>query len=250
MGELLLAKGAAKLVIWDLDASGLSERRANLISRGYQVFTYQVDLSSGTEIEITAAKTLAEVGPIDLLINNAGVIVGKSFKEHTLAEIDLTMSVNTTALMKVAHFFLPSMIERNHGHIVNIASAASMVANPNMSVYCASKWAVVGWSDSLRLELEQQRSAIKVSTIMPYYIDTGMFAGVKSPIIPILKAPVAARQIVRAIERDKVFLRLPAIVNLLPLLRGILPNRLFDLVVGKWFGVYKSMESFKGRAPN
>jgi short-subunit dehydrogenase len=117
-----------------------------------------------------------------------------------------------------------------------------------MSVYCASKWAVIGWSDSLRLELEQAQSGVNVTTVTPYYIDTGMFAGVRSRVIPILKPQRVANAIVAAIAADRIFLRLPRLLNFVPLLRGMLPTRWFDRVGGEWLGVYHSMREFKGRA--
>jgi short-subunit dehydrogenase len=107
---------------------------------------------------------------------------------------------------------------------------------------------VIGWSDSLRLEMELARTGVKVTTVTPYYIDTGMFAGVRSAFIPILAPDHVANEIVTAIKRDKVFLRLPRVLNLLPMLRGIMPVRWFDKIVGEWLGVYHSMGGFRGRA--
>jgi hypothetical protein len=89
---------------------------------------------------------------------------------------------------------------------------------------------------------------VKVTTVMPYYIDTGMFAGVGTRFIPLLQPEHVAREIIAAIEGDRVVLRLPSLLNFLPLLRGILPRRVFDGVVGDWMGVYHSMRSFRGRS--
>ena len=180
------------------------------------------------------------------MINNAGVVVGKYFHEHTHADIDFSMNINTSALMHIALEFLNDMIEKGEGHIVNIASAAGMVSNPKMSIYCASKWAAIGWSDSLRLELESIAKGVKVTTVTPYYISTGMFDGVKSRIIPIVKPETAANKIVKAIRKNRIFIRMPWLVYFLPLIKGILPVRWFDFIIGKGFGVYKTMDEFKG----
>jgi NAD(P)-dependent dehydrogenase (short-subunit alcohol dehydrogenase family) len=99
----------------------------------------------------------------------------------------------------------------------------------------------------VHLEMERARTGVKVTTVTPYYIDTGMFAGVRSPVIPILAPDRVASEIVAAIKRDKIFLRLPRVLNLLPLLRGIMPVRWFDQVAGEWLGVYHSMRGFRGR---
>jgi short-subunit dehydrogenase len=149
--------------------------------------------------------------------------------------------------MSVTRELLPGMVARRTGHIVNIASAAGMVPNPRMSVYCASKSAMIGWSDSLRLELDRARTGVKVTTVTPYYVDTGMFAGVRSPVIPILAPHEVARAIVTAVKQDRAILRLPRILYLLPLVRGILPRSVFDVIVGKWLAVFRSMDDFRGR---
>jgi len=194
-----------------------------------------------------AAQVKKEVGIIDILINNAGIVVGKSFNEHSHTDIDRTMIINSAALMHITKEFLPDMIASKSGHIVNIASAAGLVSNPKMSVYVASKWAVIGWSDSLRLEMENANTNVKVTTVTPYYINTGMFDGVSSTVIPIVDPNIAAEKIIRGIEKNTLFVRMPGIVYTLPFIKGILPTRWFDLIVGKWMGVYKSMNDFKGR---
>ena len=196
----------------------------------------------------TAARVKKEAGKIDILINNAGIVVGKSFNEHSHSDIDRTMIINSSALMHISKEFLPDMIAAKSGHIVNIASAAGLVSNPKMSVYVASKWAVIGWSDSLRLEMENEHTNVKVTTVTPYYINTGMFDGVTSNVIPIVDPNIAAEKIIRGIEKDTLFVRMPGIVYTLPFIKGILPTRWFDLIVGKWMGVYKSMNDFKGRS--
>jgi short-subunit dehydrogenase len=122
-----------------------------------------------------------------------------------------------------------------------------MLSNPKMSVYAASKWAVIGWSESVRLEQSKLKSGVKVTTVTPSYIDTGMFSGVKmNALIPILKPETAAKKIITGIEKNKIFVRMPAMVSLIPFLKGIVPVKVFD-TVASWLGVYDSMNDFKGR---
>jgi NAD(P)-dependent dehydrogenase (short-subunit alcohol dehydrogenase family) len=126
----------------------------------------------------------------------------KAFVDHTSAEIDRTLALNTLALMDLSSAVLPGMIARRRGHIVNMASAAGLVVNPRMSVYCSSKWAVIGWSESLLLEMRSGRTGVNVTTVMPYYIKTGMFAGVNSsPLMPLMEPEDAARAVFSAIEK-------------------------------------------------
>ena len=246
-GERLLEAGASRLVIWDIQDRAMRAAADALGARGFQVEVHQVDLADPARLEEGVRALQASGTDIDILVNNAGIVVGRSFVEHSRADISRTMDVNALAPMHLTRALLPSMLARRRGHVVNIASAAGMVSNPGMSVYCASKWAMIGWSDSLRLEMERGRTGVRVTTVAPYYVDTGMFDGVRSRVIPILKPERVARDIVSAIAGDRVFLRLPRILNLLPLVRGLMPTRVFDKVGGEWFGVYDSMSTFRGR---
>lgn len=247
MGKELLQKGLQTLVIWDVNENVLPTVSNELKQEGYNIVPYVVDVMNTEAVIATAAQVKKEVGKIDILINNAGIIVGKSFAEHSHQEIDRTMIINSSALMHIAKEFLQEMIADKNGHIVNIASAAGLVSNPKMSVYVASKWAVIGWSDSLRLEMENNNTQVKVTTVTPYYINTGMFDGVKSTVIPIVDPTVAAKKIINGIEKNKLFVRMPGIVYSLLFVKGILPARWFDVIVGQWMGVYKTMNEFKGR---
>jgi short-subunit dehydrogenase len=246
-GRMLLAAGAGHLVIWDIQEEAGRRAVQELSAGGSQVSAYHVDVADRAQVQATVRAMETAGIAVDLLINNAGIVVGTPFIDHSPAQIGRTMEVNALAPMYLTRELLPGMIARGSGHIVNIASAAGMIANPRMSVYCASKWALIGWSDSLRLEMEQAGTGIKVTTVTPYYIDTGMFAGVRSRVIPMLAPERVARAIVKAIERDRLFVRLPPVLNLLPLVRAILPARWFDKLAGEWLGVYHAMREFQGR---
>lgn len=246
MAKKAVEKGASNVIICDINQQGLNDTLEKFPQHTTKVYGYAVDVSSVEEVKNLSHKIKNEIGVVDILINNAGIIVGKYFHEHTHSDIEKTLGVNTSALMHLTLEFLPDMIQQNSGHIVNIASAAGMVANPQMSVYCASKWAVIGWSDSVRLEMKKLKRRVRVTTVTPYYISTGMFEGVKS-IIPIVKPEKAVRKIIRGIECNKTFVRMPWLIYTLPMVKGILPLGLFDLIVGKGLGVYKTMEHFKGR---
>ena len=244
MGRLLLERGV-QLVIWDIDSKKTEETISEFKSLG-SVIAFQVDLSSQEEIRNAARKVRDEVGTVEILINNAGIVVGKFFEEHSSADILKTMEINALAPMYVTAEFLPGMMTNNSGHICNIASAAGTVSNPKMSVYAASKWSVVGWSDSLRIEMIQQKKKVGVTTIMPYYINTGMFDGVRSK-LPILKPEAAARKIIKAIERNKKLITIPGYMYRVTRLgQAIMPLRFFDWFAGDFLGIYKTMEHFTG----
>ena len=251
MGAMALEKGAAALVIWDINQANIDDTLKELSAKG-KVFGYRVDISDEQQVIEAAKRVKTEVGEVDILINCAGIITGnKTFDKCSSEEINRTMSINTVAPMVVALQFLPDMIARDSGHICNISSAGGLISNPRMSIYAASKWAVIGWSDSVRIELEQMGSHVKVTTIAPYYIKTGMFDGVKSPVVPLMKPQWAARKIIRSIERNK---RVRVITRLIPVpyhfvrfMQGIMPTKVFDWFFGEVFGIYHSMDNFTGR---
>lgn len=244
MGRLALERGA-ELIIWDINSVKIEEVRNELSSLG-KVHGYTVDVSSSEQITATAKQVKENIGVVDILINCAGIVVGKYFHEHSSAEILKTMEINANAPMLVTLEFLPDMISQNSGHICNIASSAGLISNPRMAVYASSKWAVIGWSDSIRLEMKLLMKKIGVTTVTPYYINTGMFDGVKSR-IPILKPEQAARKIIRGIERDRIFVSMPWSVHFVRLCQGLLPIAVFDWVVGGIMGIYHTMDHFTGR---
>lgn len=251
MGKLFCEHGVAegaKVIIWATNEQAMRETAAELSRRGGVVSTYKVDVSDRKAIEQAAERVLKEHGPVDILINNAGVVASSYFWEHTNDQIAQTMRINSEALMYICRAFLPGMMAKREGRIVNMASAAGLLSNPKMSVYCASKWAVIGWSDSLRLELEQQGyQNICVTTVTPGYVDTGMFRGAKAPLMtPIIKPEALVEKVWKAMKQGKVVVRSPWTVHMVAMMKGLLPIRLFDYVFGKIFGVYKSMDEFKG----
>lgn len=251
IGKVLAQKGireGARIVLWDINEKNLTQTTHELKLQGGEIYSYRVDVGDLKSIEENAAKVLKEVGTIDILFNNAGIVVGNEFVKHTAEQIEKTIRINTLGVMHVARLFLPGMLKQGEGRLVNISSAAGYLGNPKMSVYAGSKWAVLGWSDSVRIELQKMGyKSVHVTTVTPSYIDTGMFAGVKAPFLtPILKPEKIAEAIWQGMLKGKAFVRAPLIVNFLPLLRKILPSWLFDFVVGDIFKVYQSMDTFKG----
>lgn len=248
MAEKCCKLKAAKVIIWDINETNLLKTAAEFQKNGHEIIPYIVDVSSQRDINTTAKKVLKEFGPIDIVINNAGIVVGKPFVEHSDRDISKTLDINVAGVMRVARAFLPAMIEQKKGHVVNIASAAGFIPNPNMSVYAASKWAVIGWSESLRLELEKMNGKLRVTTVTPSYINTGMFDGVKAPFLtPVLEPEYVADKVIKAIKKNQIFLQEPFMVKAVPAMRGVLPTKVFDFVAGNIFGVYKTMDKFTGR---
>ncbi|WP_104111397.1 SDR family oxidoreductase [Arthrobacter sp. N199823] len=249
--QLAVADHAAHVVLWDINEEQLAAAAADLSGRGSTIHSYVVDVSKLEDIEAAAEKVRNDVGTPDILINNAGIVRGKYFWEHDQrSDIAATMAINTLALMHITREFLPAMIEGGRtSRIVNVASAAGLLANPRMSVYSSSKWAVIGWSDSLRLELVQAgHDHVKVTTFCPSYIKTGMFEGARGPLLtPLMEPEAVTERVWRAMKEGTPILMMPWTVKLGSALRGVLPTAAWDVVAGRVFGVYKSMEHFTGR---
>jgi len=245
---LKLAALGARVSVWDIDRARLDDAVAELVTGTEPAHGFHCDVSRREDVYRVAAETTAAAGAVDILINNAGIVSGRSFLELPDEKIEATFAINTLGLFWVTKAFLPQMIERKRGHVVTIASASALVGVAKLADYAASKWAAMGFDESLRVELRQIAPQIQTTVVCPYYIDTGMFRGVKSRfpwLMPILDENEVAARIVRCIERDERRLFMPPAVHLLPLLR-MLPVGVFDWIA-TFLGVNASMDEFKGR---
>ena len=251
IGRLMALKIAGKggrLILWDVDAAHLDAVAAEIAAAGGQASVVACNLVERESIEAAAARTLAEHGAVDVLINNAGIVDGKPLLQASDEEIARTFAVNTLAPFRTVRAFLPGMLAQGAGHIVTIASAAGIAAVPRLADYSASKAAAIAFDESLRLEFAHDGVPVKTTVVCPFYVATGMFEGVRTRfplLLPILRPEAVADRIVRAIERNEARLILPWFVrNVFPL--RLLPVAWFDALMS-FFGVTKSMDEFTGR---
>jgi all-trans-retinol dehydrogenase (NAD+) len=252
MGRLValkLARLGGRLVIWDIDATALQHVVAELTAAGQaSAHGYVCDVSSRESVGDAAAQVRHDVGPVDIVINSAGIVSGRPFLDLTESEIEHTLGVNTLALFWTAQEFLPDMMAAGKGHLVTIASAAGTIGVAGLADYCASKWAAVGLDEALRVELKQRVPGVKTTIVCPYFVDTGMFRGVKTRfplLLPILREDRVAERIVRAIRRNQPRLMMPWLVHFVPLLR-MLPLSVFD-ALANILGINVAMKHFQGR---
>jgi short-subunit dehydrogenase len=252
--ERAVAEGAGVVVLWDVNKKALEHTTREIAASapaGVVVDGTVVDLAKREAIEKAAAAVISKHGGVDVLINNAGIVRGGVFWEHdNAAHTEAIMMVNTVAPMVATHEFLPGMMSSGREcRIVNIASAAGLVSNPKMSVYAASKWALIGWGDSVRLELKREgHGNVKVTTVAPTYISTGMFDGARGPLMtPLMQPDYVVSRVWKAMRVGKPMLMLPWTVHLSKFLKGVLPQRAFDVIADKVFHVYSSMDNFRGR---
>lgn len=214
---------------------------------GVKVFTQNVDLTNREAIEAAGKALLRATGRVDILVNNAGIVNGKPFLDCAPELIQRTIDVNTTAHFWTCRAFLPGMIDRKKGHVVTIASMAGHTGVPRLADYSASKFAAVGFDESLRVEMKKYNTGVNTTCVCPFYISTGMFQGVKtrlSALMPILTPDYVATEIVAAVKRNEEVLMMPYSMNLLPI------ARLFPVPIQDWLanqlGVHNSMDDFVG----
>jgi all-trans-retinol dehydrogenase (NAD+) len=252
IGRLLahrMAARGARIVVLDLTEDRFRDVLAEVTAAGGQGWGYACDVSDRAAVRDVAERIRADVGAVDVVVNNAGVVSGSRLLDLSDEKIEQTFAVNTLALYWVTRAFLPEMVRRNRGHVITIASAAGLVGVARQTDYSASKHAAVGFDESLRVELRRTAPGLVTTVVCPFYVDTGMFEGVRTRfprLLPILRQDDVADRIVSAIERDRRRLVMPPLVRFVPALR-VLPTRLFDKVMDL-FGVNRTMDTFTGRA--
>jgi NAD(P)-dependent dehydrogenase (short-subunit alcohol dehydrogenase family) len=165
------ARRGARVAICELDEARLGEAERGLRELGADVLARRVDVGSRTEMEGFAADVHRDWGPVDLLVNNAGVGLGGMFLETTLDDWEWIAQTNFFGVVHGCHFFVPEMAKRGRpGHVVNIASAAAYAPLPAQSAYAATKSAVLGLSVAMHTELRHE--GIGVTAVCPGFIDT------------------------------------------------------------------------------
>ncbi len=238
------ARRGARVLIWDISADGGADVRDEIRSAGGVAEAQAVNVADRDSVKEAAAAA----GPVDVLINNAGVVTGRLLLDAADEDIQRTFNVNVMALYWVTRAFLPGMVDRGRGTVVTIASAAGLVGVARQTDYSASKFAAFGFNESLRAELRAGRTGVNTLVVCPYYIDTGMFDGVRTrfpQLLPILKEEVVAAKVLDGIENGRRKLVLPPLVNLVPAAR-LLPVGAFDRLMDV-LGINRTMDRFTGR---
>jgi all-trans-retinol dehydrogenase (NAD+) len=238
----------AHIIIWDIDDPNLEKVATEIKERNGSVSPYHCDVSSRSAVSETAEWVKKDVGKVDILINNAGVVSGKPLLECTDKEIIKTMEVNTLAHFWAVRCFLPDMARANSGHIVTIASAGAIIAVPRLVDYSASKFAVFGFDEALRMEIRKQKWSIQTTIVCPYFMNTKMFQGVRTRfplLLPILDQDKVAEKVVQAVRKNKRRVIVP------PIIRAVWPSRLVPVAifdaVADFLGVNDAMDTFMGR---
>jgi all-trans-retinol dehydrogenase (NAD+) len=248
--SMALAARGCHLILIDLNLEGLN-RLSHDLTTNYpkQKFTiYEQNLAKVELLPDLRERIRKDVGPIDGLINNAGIVFGGAFQEVPIEKHWLTFDLNIKSLVTLTHLFYDDLSDHEDTHLVNISSASGLLPLPMGATYAASKWAVLGFSDSLRVERQVlNKRNPQITTVCPSYFSTGMFSGVKAPFLtPILTTEKVVKLVISGMEKNKNFVMAPPIVHTIETLKGLLPRFLFDRTASL-MGVTTSMTNWKGR---
>jgi butyryl-CoA dehydrogenase len=216
-----LAKRGAHLALSDIDDAGLAETVAQCEGRGVKITSHHVDVSDRAAVEAWAEQVVADHGKVNLIVNNAGVALGATIESVSYEDFEWLFGINFWGVVYGTKAFLPYLKTSGEGHVVNLSSVFGLISVPSQSAYNAAKFAVRGFSDALRMELEIEGAPVSVTTIHPGGIKTNIAKNAR--IDPSLeemtgdpakarrdfeKAFVtspekAARQILAAVQRDR-----------------------------------------------
>ncbi|XP_066250551.1 short-chain dehydrogenase/reductase family 16C member 6 [Euwallacea similis] len=243
---LRLARYKAKVIVWDVNEKAMAKLKDKCAAEGYRIYTYTVDLSDRQSIYKTAEAVKDDLGTIDILINNAGIVCGQTFMDLPDYMIEKTYKVNTLSCYWTVKAFLPDMIKQGRGHIATVSSLTGLLGTYNCTDYSGSKYATIGFHESLMAELKTMGfHKIHLTMVSPYFINTGMFEGCKPTCAPMLEPKEVAKRIILAIRKEEVFCTVPASSNYILALKHYLPSKLNWLYQTRVIGLPQAMKTMR-----
>lgn len=167
-----LAVAGACIAIWDLNEAGGQAAAADLVKQGYRAIASCVDVSRRGDVDAAVKTAHEQLGPIGILVNNAGISAFTPFMEITEALWDRVMTVNLKSMLICTQAVLPDMLEAKWGRVINVSSSSAQSGAPLMTHYAASKGGVIGFTKALAQELAAK--GITVNNVPPGFVDTPM----------------------------------------------------------------------------
>ncbi|MFQ4144599.1 SDR family NAD(P)-dependent oxidoreductase [Chlorogloeopsis sp. ULAP02] len=232
-----LAKEKATVIGIARSQERLDQIRAEIEFAGGKGITIPFDISKVEELPSLVQQVNEVVGPIDILINNAAIEKYRPFQNYSFKDIQSILVTNLMAGMELTRLILPSMLERNSGHIVNIASGSGKKGAPYNSIYSASKAGLIMWTDAVRQELIN--TSVGITVVCPGYTKAGMFLkfGLPSPKLARVSEPKAvAIAVVEAIKQNKAEVILDGVLTRL-LFSNIQLFPEFGDAIYRWIGL-------------
>ena len=176
---LALARRGCHLALADIDDATLAHTAEEIAARGAHVSQHHLDIASAGEVAAFPERVLAEHPGVDVVVNNAGVAVGGSFEQVAEEDFEWLFAINFWGVVRMTRAFLPYLHQSEEARIVNLSSIFGMIAPPGNTAYCASKFAVRGFSESLRNEL--RKTNIGVTVVHPGGVATSIARNARLP---------------------------------------------------------------------
>ncbi len=210
------AKRGASIVLVARRQDKLEEMEKTMSGFGIKTLACKCDVSEKTQVQKMGQQTLDKFGRIDVLVNNAGFAIYGPVSELTIEQIEAQMNTNYFGMVYCTKYFLPKMLEQNSGHIVNVASVAASFGLPGIASYCASKSAMLGFSEGLRHELHGTK--VGVTVVSPIMVKTNFFDHASLKKIPkysptALSAQTVAKAVVSAATSSRLEIIVPSVVR-------------------------------------
>ncbi len=169
-----LGRRGCRLAISDIDEAGLEQTRSGLVGSGVETFCTRLDVADRAAVESHAAEVHDHFGAVHQLYNNAGVGTGRRLREMSYDDLDRILSINLWGVIHGTKAFLPHLISSGDGYLINISSVNAFLAQPGLSAYCASKFAVRGFTEAVRAEMIADRLPVKVVVVHPGGVRTNI----------------------------------------------------------------------------
>jgi NAD(P)-dependent dehydrogenase (short-subunit alcohol dehydrogenase family) len=234
-----LVREGARVAIGDIDEP---EARATASALGSNVVGLGLDVTDRDSFTRFLDDAAEAIGPVDVLVNNAGIMPIGPFVEEDDRVAHRQVDINVHGVILGMKLAIPRMLAQGHGHIVNVASAAGRVGVPGEVTYCGTKWAVVGMSEAIRLELAE--TPIDVSCVMPTLCNTELGSGITAGRLnPAAEPEDVATEIVRALRENRFEVFVPPRLKPLITGTGLLPRRARD-AMARLFGTTRMMVEF------
>lgn len=210
------AKKGANLVLVARRKNKLEELQKTLDKFDIKTLVCECDVSQKSQVQKISKEVFEKFGKIDVLVNNAGFAIYGTVSELTIEEIEAQMATNYFGMVYCIKYFLPKMLEQNSGHIVNVASVAASFGLPGIASYCASKFAMLGFSEGLRHELHGTK--VGVTVVSPIMVRTNFFDHPSFKSMPkysptSLSAKTVAKAVVSAASSSRLEIIVPGVVR-------------------------------------
>ena len=213
---LEFAKRGASIALVARTRKKLEEMQSSLAKFNTKTIICECDVSQNSQVQKMATDVLDKFGTIDVLVNNAGFAIYGKVSDLTVEQIESQMATNYFGMVYCTKQFLPKMLEKNSGHIVNVASVAASFGLPGIASYCASKFAMLGFSEGLRHELHGTR--VGVTVVSPIMVRTNFFDDRSFETMPkysptSLSAQTVAKAVVSAATSSRLEIIVPSVVR-------------------------------------